>query len=201
MRMKTPNEAFPCQYGDALVIVDVQNDFLPPHGALAVPEGNQVVQPLNHVLSVFKAHHLPVYATRDWHPLQHCSFRDQGGPWPPHCVAGTFGSEFYKDLNLPQEVEVISKATSLKTDAYSGFEGTDLAQRLKSKGIERVIVGGLATDYCVVNTVRDALKLGFQVFVMEDCIRAVNVQPEDGARAVEEMVLMGASLIHSHDLV
>lgn len=182
---------WPPQPGDALLIVDVQNDFL-PGGSLAVPRSNGVVPALNRVIGAFEARGLPVYATRDWHPERHCSFRAQGGPWPPHCVAHTRGAEFAAVLRLPPAVIVISKAASADQDAYSGFEGTDLDQRLRAAGIRRLFIGGLATDYCVLNTVRDALRLGYEVLLLTDAIRAVDVQPGDGQRAEDEMVRLGA---------
>jgi nicotinamidase/pyrazinamidase len=177
--------------GDALVIVDVQNDFL-PGGRLGVPEGTQVVPVLNHYIERFRAAHRPVYATRDWHPEGHCSFAERGGPWPPHCIAGTNGAAFAPGLNLPEDATVISKADTPEADAYSGFQGTDLAQRLRAEGVERLFIGGLATDYCVLNTVKDALAAGFAVELLSDAIRAVNMKPDDGAHAVAEMVRAGA---------
>ena len=178
--------------GDALLIVDVQNDFL-PGGSLAVAEGNQVVAVLNDYLAAFLKQGLPIYATRDWHTSDHCSFQAQGGPWPPHCVAGSQGAEFAPGLQLPEgEFTVISKGTHRDRDAYSGFEGTDLAVRLRDVGVRRLFIGGLATDYCVLNTVRDALREGFAVLLLEDASRAVNVQPDDGARAIAEMRERGA---------
>ena len=182
------------QAGDALLIVDVQHDFL-PGGSLAVPLGDEVVTILNRYIHAFQAQGLPVYATRDWHPERHCSFRERGGPWPPHCVANTTGAGFAVALQLPPATVVISKATTLDADAYSGFEGTDLDSRLRAAGIRRLFIGGLATDYCVLNTVRDALRLGFTVFLLADAIRAVDVQPGDGKRAEEEMVKLGAQRI------
>lgn len=188
-----PNDWQP-QPGDALLIVDMQNDFL-PGGSLAVPRGDEVVPVLNRYLQVFTAQSLPVYATRDWHPERHCSFREQGGPWPPHCVAGTHGAEFVAALRLPPSTVIISKAATPEEDAYSGFQRTDLDLRLRAADIRRLFIGGLATDYCVLNTVRDALRLGYQVFLLVDAIRAVNVHPGDGQRAVEEMIALGAKCI------
>jgi len=176
---------------DALVVVDVQNDFL-PGGSLAVPEGDRVVPVLNRYIDTFAARALPVYATRDWHPPNHCSFSAQGGPWPPHCVAGSTGAAFAPGLKLPAQITIISKATAADQDAYSGFEGTDLDARLKALGVRRVFVGGLATDYCVLNTVRDARRHGYDVCLLTDAIRAVNVKPDDGQRAEEEMRRLGA---------
>ena len=180
--------------GDALLIVDVQSDFL-PGGALAVSRGDEVVAVLNRYIDAFEAKDLPVYATRDWHPERHCSFHARGGPWPPHCVAGTRGAEFAAALQLMPSTVVLSKATAPDEDAYSGFQGTDLDSRLRAAGIHRVFIGGLATDYCVLNTVRDALRLGYAVFLLTDAIRAVDVQPGDGLRAEEEMTRLGAQRI------
>jgi nicotinamidase/pyrazinamidase len=172
--------------GDALILVDVQNDFL-PGGSLAVPHGDEVIPVLNRYLALFQSRGLPVFATRDWHPEDHCSFKPQGGPWPPHCIAGTRGAEFAGALELPEQAPVISKGTLRRKDAYSGFEGTDLGRRLEQLGITRVYVGGLATDYCVLNTVKDARAAGLRVVLLRDACRAVNVQPQDGTRAEREM--------------
>jgi len=177
--------------GDALIVVDVQNDFL-PGGSLAVPGGDAVVPVLNRYAATFAAAGLPVYATRDWHPADHCSFKARGGPWPPHCVANSSGAAFAPGLKLPAQTTVISKAATADKDAYSGFEGTDLHARLKRAGVKRVFVGGLATDYCVLNTVRDARRLGYDVLLLTDAIRAVNVRPDDGKRAEDEMRRLGA---------
>lgn len=185
--------------GDALIIVDVQNDFL-PSGSLAVPEGNAVVPVLNRYISAFEANRLPVYATRDWHPRNHCSFHEQGGPWPPHCIAATPGAAFSEELALPSSAKIVSKATSPDKDAYSGFQGTDLDTQLKRDGTRRLLIGGLATDYCVLNTVKDALSLGYTVLLLEDAMRAVNVKPDDGAKAVTEMVRLGAKPMRLENL-
>jgi nicotinamidase/pyrazinamidase len=185
--------------GDALIIVDLQNDFL-PGGALAVPGGDQVLHPLNRLIGKFTGKNLPVFATRDWHPEQHVSFQAQGGTWPPHCVRNTSGAEFSPDLKLPPGATVISKATSADQDAYSGFEGTDLHDRLQKLGVERVFVGGLATDYCVLNTVKDALKSGYRVFFLADASRAVNMNPQDGDKAAEEMLRLGAQAARTGEI-
>ncbi len=177
--------------GDALIVVDVQNDFL-PGGSLAVPEGERIVPVLNAYLAAFRQAGLPVVATRDWHTPDHCSFRAQGGPWPPHCVAGTPGAAFPPGLELPREAWTVSKATTAQADAYSGFEGTDLDGRLREAGVGRVFVGGLATDYCVLNTARDALALGYRTVLLVDAIRAVDVRAGDGERAIAEMKGLGA---------
>ncbi|MEE8268838.1 MAG: isochorismatase family protein, partial [Nitrospinaceae bacterium] len=175
--------------GDALLIVDVQNDFL-PGGSLAVSQGDDVVPALNHYSSAFRIRHLPIFASRDWHPSNHCSFTEQGGPWPPHCVAETDGAQFASGLDLSEAV-IISKATEPESDAYSAFENTDLDQRLKQAGVKRLFVGGLATDYCVLNSVRDLVRLKYSVVLLKDAIRAVNVQPGDGPKAMEEMLALG----------
>jgi len=189
--MDIAREKLSLRSGDALIVVDVQNDFL-PGGSLAVPDGDAVVPVLNRYAAAFAASRLPVYATRDWHPSNHCSFKAQGGPWPPHCAANTNGAAFAPGLKLPAQTTVISKATMADKDAYSGFEGTDLDARLRAQGVKRVFVGGLATDYCVLNTVRDARKLGYDVMLLTDAIRAVNVKPDDGRNAEGEMCRLGA---------
>ena len=188
------SERWHVQPGDVLLVTDIQNDFL-AGGSLAVAGGDEVVPVLNRYISEFVAHGLPVYATRDWHPEGHCSFHAQGGPWPVHCVEGTHGAEFTLALTLPSDTTVISKATLLDQEAYSSFQGTDLASRLRTAGIRRIFIGGLTTDYCVLNTVRDARKLGYDVFVLADAIRAVDVQPGDGQRAEAEMASLGARCI------
>ncbi|MHB1037915.1 MAG: isochorismatase family protein [Pirellulales bacterium] len=180
--------------GDALVVVDVQNDFL-PGGNLAVQGGDQVVSVLNRYLAAFQSRSLPIFATRDWHPADHCSFRAQGGPWPEHCVAGTRGARFASSLRLPGNVAVISKATRPELDAYSDFEETDFDRQLRSAGVRRLFVGGLATDYCVLSTVKDALARGYAVALLLDAIRAVNVRPDDGQKAIDEMLRLGAAPI------
>lgn len=180
--------------GDVLLVTDIQNDFL-PGGSLAVAGGDAVVPVLNRYIEVFVAHGLPVYATRDWHPPGHCSFHAQGGVWPVHCVQDTPGAAFADALTLPPDTTVISKATRLDQEAYSSFQGTDLGERLRAAGIRRLFIGGLTTDYCVLNTVKDALRRRFEVFVLADAVRAVDVQPGDGRRAEEEMTRVGARFI------
>ncbi len=187
------------QTGDALVVVDVQSDFL-PGGSLAVPAGDAVVPAINRYLAAFAARALPVFATRDWHPPDHCSFQAQGGIWPPHCVAASPGAAFAPGLALPAAAVVVSKAVTREADAYSGFGGTDLAARLRAGRSARLYIGGLATDYCVLNTVKDALLERFAVLLLEDAIRAVDVHAGDGARALAEMQRLGARAIRYEDL-
>jgi len=185
--------------GDALVVVDVQNDFL-PGGALAVPGGDQVVPVLNRYMDLFRAAGLPVYASRDWHPPDHCSFEPRGGTWPVHCVAGSHGAWFAPNLSLPCETTVIDKATRRDEEAYSAFQGTGFAARLREAGTGRLFIGGLATDYCVLATVRDALARGFSVLALADAMRAVNIRTRDGDRAEREMRELGAELITLADI-
>ncbi len=177
--------------GDALIIVDVQNDFL-AGGSLEVPQGNEIIPVFNQYIEAFRPNGLPVFATRDWHPPNHCSFKSQGGMWPPHCVVDTEGAQFAPDLILPNSAEIISSATETDKEAYSGFQGTDLDKRLRSIHIQRLFIGGLATDYCVLSTVKDAIEQAYKVFLLQDAIRAVNVNPDDGKKAIEEMTRLGA---------
>ena len=183
----------------ALVIVDLQNDFC-PGGSLAVPGGDKIVPVVNRLIDSFTRAGLPIFATRDWHPKDHCSFKDQGGPWPPHCVQDTTGGEFHPQLRLPQDVSIISKATSREKDAYSGFDGTDLSSRLRGENVNIIIVCGLATDYCVKATVLDGRMEGHGVSVMEDAIRGVNLKPDDSEKAVDEMQISGATVIPEKEL-
>jgi nicotinamidase/pyrazinamidase len=176
---------------DALLVVDVQRDFL-PGGALGVAHGDEVIPVLNRYIALARKKGLPVYASRDWHPANHCSFSFRGGPWPVHCVAETKGAEFPPDLKLPPDTRIISKATAEAPDVYSAFDGPGLAQELRSCGVKRLLVGGLTTDYCVLNTVRDGLAEGFEVVLLKDAIRPVDVKPGDGERAEEEMRRAGA---------
>ncbi len=177
--------------GDALVVVDVQNDFL-PGGALGVPDGDAVVPVCNLYLARFVTLGLPVFATRDWHPAEHCSFAARGGPWPPHCVQGTHGAEYAAGLELPESARRIPKATSADADSYSAFGGTGLAAELRAAGVERLFIGGLATDYCVLNTVLDARREGFAVCLLLDAVRAVEATPGDGDAAIARMLAAGA---------
>ena len=184
----------------ALIIVDVQNDFL-PGGALPVPNGDQVIVPLNNYIRVFRERNLPIIATRDWHPENHISFKNRGGPWPPHCIKNTWGAEFPKELMLPSDVIIISKAFKEDEEAYSGFQGTNLDNVLKELGINRLFIGGLATDYCVKATVLDALKLGYQVMLLLDAIRGVDVNPGDSEKAIKEMIRSGAIAITFEEIL
>ena len=178
----------------ALIVVDVQNDFC-PGGSLAVANGDQVVAPLNQLIEEFLDRGEPVYKTRDWHPAQTKHFQIYGGIWPVHCVQGTRGAEFNPDLNTDPRVTIISKGFDEKADGYSGFDGTNLAELLREEGVSEVWVGGLATDYCVKHTVLDALKEGFEVKALADAMRAVNINQDDGAKAIDEMHDAGAEIV------
>ncbi|MBX5489924.1 MAG: nicotinamidase [Chloroflexi bacterium] len=182
----------------ALLIVDVQNDFL-PGGALGVPEGHAVIPPLNALAEQFAAAGRPVIASRDWHPAVTTHFQPQGGPWPPHCVQGTPGAAFAEALRLPPGALIVSKGMGPDEDAYSAFQARDeqgrpLAELLRERGVRHLYVGGLATDYCVQASALDALAHGFRVTVLEDAVRAVDLQPGDGARALEKLRAAGATI-------
>jgi len=181
-------------------VVDVQNDFC-PGGSLAVTGGNEVVPKLNNVIKAFQNAGLPTFFTRDWHPPNHRSFKHRGGPWPPHCVQNTRGAEFHPSLEVPKKAVVISKGDDPDREAYSGFEGTDLKERLLRLGIKDVVIGGLTTDYCVRTTAIDALAAGFGVTVMQDCVRGVNARPGDGDRALREISGKGAKLVDSETVL
>jgi nicotinamidase/pyrazinamidase len=185
--------------GDCLVVVDVQNDFL-PGGALAVPNGDRVVPVLNRYLKLFAERSLPIFATRDWHPPNHCSFREQGGQWPPHCVADTAGAAFAPTLAFPPMAIIVSKGTDPRKEAYSGFQGTDLAEQAKSAGVRRLFIGGLATEFCVLATVSDAIREGFPVFLLLDAIQGLEIKPGDDRRSEQAMVDRGAVALRMEDI-
>lgn len=185
--------------GDALLIVDIQKDFL-PGGKLAVPDGNDVLPLLLSCISKFESCGLSIFATRDWHPTNHCSFPEQGGVWPIHCVADSSGAMPPSSFRLPSSTVIVTKGTAPETEGYSGFQGTTMDAQLKEAGVRRLFVGGLATDFCVLNTVKDALDLGYQVYLLSDAIRAVNLQPNGGIKAIEAMLERGAILIESSEV-
>jgi nicotinamidase/pyrazinamidase len=177
----------------ALIVVDVQNDFC-PGGALAVAQGDEVVAPLNRLIEEFLERGEPVFKSRDWHPAKTRHFAAYGGTWPVHCVQNTKGAEFHPELIDDMHIRVISKGLG-DEDSYSAFDGTDLALQLQRLGIEELWVGGLATDYCVKQTVLDALREGFQVKALTDAMRAVEVKPGDGEKAIAEMQNAGAEIV------
>jgi nicotinamidase/pyrazinamidase len=183
---------------DALVVVDLQNDFC-PGGALAVQSGDAIVPIVNRCLERFERAGAPVFLTRDWHPPVTRHFQAHGGVWPPHCVQSTQGAEFHPGLTWPTDAVIVSKGMDPDQDAYSGFQAQDETGRslravLAQRGVRRLYVGGLATDYCVRATVLDAVREGLEVVVLTEAIGAVDLQPGDGARAIEEMRAAGARL-------
>ena len=171
-------------------MVDVQNDFC-PGGALAVPDGDAVVEPINRL-----ARQLPfVVATRDWHPDDHSSFAEQGGPWPVHCVRDSEGAELHPGVDRAAIDAVVDKGQTSHTEGYSGFEATGLERLLREQGVDRVHVAGLALDYCVRATALDARRAGFDVVLHADATRAVDVHPGDGERAIEELRQAGVRVV------
>jgi nicotinamidase/pyrazinamidase len=185
----------------ALLVVDVQNDFC-PGGALVVPRGDEVVPALNRVVADAAAAGAPVYASRDWHPAVTTHFKEYGGPWPPHCVQGTPGAAFHPDLKLPPSAIVITKGEDPQHPGYSAFDGRtadgrSLLDELRARGVNHLIVGGLATDYCVRQSVLDARRHGFDVTLLEDAVKGVEVTPGDSERAIEEMRAAGVRVTRS----
>jgi nicotinamidase/pyrazinamidase len=174
--------------GHALIIVDFQNDFT-PGGALAVAEGDAIAETVNRLAA--SGDFDLVVATRDWHPPDHGSFAEQGGPWPPHCVQDSEGAQLHPSLDRSNVDAVIDKGQARDADGYSAFESTELERLLRDRGVDELTVVGLATDYCVKNTAIDGAKLGFGVTVDPDGVRAVEVEPGDGERAFEEMRAAG----------
>jgi nicotinamidase/pyrazinamidase len=183
----------------ALLVVDVQNDFC-PGGALPVPDGNRVVAALNFHIDRAVKQGMPVYASRDWHPPITTHFAPYGGTWPVHCVRGTQGAAFHPQLRLPAAATVVTKGESPDSPGYSAFEGrtadgVPLREELRQRGITRLFVGGLATDYCVRYSVLDALAAGLEVQLLQDAIAGVDVQPGDAERALAEMRARGATVV------
>lgn len=179
---------------DALIIVDVQNDFC-PGGALAVPESDKIVPVINQLIPKFDK----IYTTQDWHPADHLSFKEQGGIWPPHCVANTKGADFHPDLKAENAIHILKGADKNK-EAYSGFQGTDLSGKLKEDGIRRIFITGLATDYCVKATALDGLKQGFEVVIISDGIKGVDVNPGDSEKALGELKDAGVVIAKSGEI-
>jgi nicotinamidase/pyrazinamidase len=181
---------------EALLIIDFQNDFT-SGGALEVPGGEEIAEPVRKLVERFDV----VMATRDWHPADHSSFETQGGPWPVHCVQGTHGADLHpamKDVDVDLVVDV---GREREDQGYSGFEKSTLADALRERGVDKVYVTGLATDYCVRASAIDAAKEGFDTTVVEDAIRAVNVEPDDGVRAIADMREAGAKVTTSNEVL
>ncbi len=181
---------------DALIVVHVQRDFC-PGGALPVPHGDEVVPVLNEWL---RDADLAKFATRDWHPPNHCSFQRRGGPWPDHCVQNTPGAEFHPGLRVEAIEEIFSGATDPEKEAYSGFSIPELAPALRRRGIRRLWIGGLAADYCVKATALDGRAEGFEIMVIEDAVRGIEATPGDCERARREMVAAGIRFVRSRDV-
>lgn len=189
---------------NALLVVDVQNDFC-PGGNLSVPGGDEIIPVLNRYLRVFQAAQLPIFVSRDWHPSVTKHFKAYGGMWPPHCVQGTKGAEFHPNLTLPKEAEVVSKGMDPDQDSYSAFQayaanGTDLGALLRKQGVKRLFVGGLATDYCVKQSVLGAIREGLKAVILEDAVKGVDVALGDSEKALQEMTEAGAKKIHFQQL-
>ncbi len=188
----------------ALIVVDVQNDFC-PGGALAVPDGDRVVEPLNRAAAAFAAAGLPVVATRDWHPPHTGHFQPFGGLWPVHCVQNTPGAEFHPGLRLPADTILLFKGIDEQLDGYSAFDGVDdagtvLADLVRQLGVGHLYIGGLATDYCVRATVLDARLRGLAVTVLIDAVAGVDLQPGDSERALAEIRAAGAQTCRVEEL-
>ncbi len=181
----------------ALIIVDMQEDFM-PWGALPVKGADEIIPTVNRYVTLFVEAGELVVATRDWHPEDHVSFKEQGGPWPKHCVRGTKGAEFVRGLELPENTLVISKATDRDRDAYSGFQGTGLGEKLKELGVKETYVCGVATEYCVKSTALDSLKLGFKTYLLVDAIKGVS--EEGSAEALKELERSGVVLVRFEDV-
>jgi nicotinamidase/pyrazinamidase len=183
---------------DALLIIDFQNDFC-PGGALAVDGGDEIAEPIRRLAGSGRFD--VVAATRDWHPADHASFETEGGPWPVHCVQGTPGAELNPAMSGIAVDAIVDVGREREDEGYSGFEKSDLAQILRERRVERVFVCGLATDYCVRASTIDACAEGFDTTLVEDAVRAVEVEPGDGQRAIAEMKAAGAKVASSADLL
>ncbi|RFA25132.1 nicotinamidase [Alkalilimnicola ehrlichii] len=190
MHEQQPSELI--QPGDALIVVDVQPDFC-PGGRLAIAHGDEVIPVLNAWLRAARDKQIPIYASRDWHPQQHVSFKQGGGEWPPHCVQDSPGAEFHPDLELPPGTVKIAKGTRLDRDQYSAFDETGLALHLRQRDVKRLWVGGLAEDVCVLATALDGRKEGFDVRLIAEATRPVTL--EGGAKARAQMRAAGV-IIH-----
>jgi nicotinamidase/pyrazinamidase len=183
---------------DALLVLDLQNDLL-PGGPMGIAGAATVVAQMAKAIAHFAKADAAIYATQDWHPQTHISFNTTGGPWPPHCIENTPGAELHPDLNLPKSAIVVRKGAT--KDAYSGFVDSDLEEQLIAAGVKRVIVGGLATDYVVLNTVIDTLSIDIDTYVLTDATDSIDIEPNDGLRAVHLMQTSGAKLLTIDELL
>jgi len=181
------------------VVVDIQNDFCAENGALPVPGCRSIIENVNKYIEMFVRAKRAVVASRDWHPPNHISFKVRGGPWPPHCVQGSAGADFYPGLKLPDKAIIISKGTDPDAEAYSAFDKTELHYILSKLGVRRVFVCGVATEYCVRATVKDALELGYEVILLGDAIAGIS--EESSREAIMEMIRSGAVLAEFKDLL
>lgn len=190
--------------GDALVVVDVQNDFAHPDGSLYVPGALEAIPTIFEWISKFHRLGLTKHFTIDWHPADHISFKGHGGVWPPHCVQGTWGAELHPRILTALSVFLtrfvsIPKGVDRLVEQYSGFETSMLLPRLEKLDVGRIFVVGLATDYCVKATVLDGLSAGFEVVVVSDGVAGVNINPYDVARALKEIEDAGAIILKEED--
>ncbi len=186
-------------YNDALIVVDMQNDFM-PYGVLPVKGADEIIPTINKYIDIFSKKNLPIFFTRDWHPENHISFKDHGGIWPSHCAQHTEGAKFHPDLKIPLDNKfIISKGTLPDFDAYSGFQNTVLDSLLKERGIKRIFVCGVATDFCVKNTSIGGVNLGYQVFLLKDAIKPVFENKEK--EVLDSLMEIGVVLIGKDDLL
>ncbi|MFT3931090.1 MAG: isochorismatase family protein [Spongiibacteraceae bacterium] len=184
---------------DALMIIDVQNDFL-AGGSLSIPHGDEIIPTLNRYIDIFSHCRLPIIATRDWHPSDHGSFSKNGGVWPVHCVQHSPGAAFSKRLKLPKNTFIIDKGTVADDPGYSAFDQLQLWQILERQHCLRLFIGGLATDYCVLQTAAAACREGYDVVLLTDAMRAVDRHADDGAKALDQLRQLGAKEITLNDL-
>jgi nicotinamidase/pyrazinamidase len=188
----------------ALLVVDVQNDFC-PGGALAVPGGDKIVPAINKYIKIFSKNKLPIFSSRDWHPIKTKHFKDFGGVWPAHCIQNTKGASFHPKLKLPKDAILLYKGMDPNKDSYSVFQaeganGAGFLNLLKILGVKELYIGGLATDYCVKSSARDALKNGFKVKLLLDAIKGVDLKKGDSEKAIQKMIKQGAKKITLQDM-
>lgn len=180
------------QQGDGLLIIDVQWDFC-PGGLLPVPEGDRIIPIVNRWTEAALGKNMPVYFSRDWHPVGHVSFRERGGDWPPHCIQDTDGAQFHPNLYMDRRILVITKGVRFDRDQNSVFEETGFSHQLAHDEVKRLWVGGLALDVCVLKSVLDARRTGLEISVIQEATKAID--QESGRRALEEMIKAGAATL------